>query len=155
MKPAIKILFSLIIGIIGISIIYIIAKDTFKRSDLIFQDGIKYYKEGIATNSETKFLAAEQCFENEIKFNNEEAYPYMALTKLALKKYDESIEFAEKTLEIDYIKNDNIKISGIYMTIAMAYEGLSNNKKMMEYLKKAAKLGNPEAKQIIETLNTK
>lgn len=129
--------------------IYAIALNTFKRSDLIFKDGIKYYEEGIKTNNQTKLLAAEQCFQNEVNFNNEESFPLMAHTKLLLGKYQDCIVYSQKCLEIDYIKEDIAKTAKIYLYMADAYNGLSEKEKMIKYLTKSSNLVNNEAKELL------
>lgn len=124
MKSTIKFLFFLIIGIIGITIIYTIAKDTFKRSDLIFKDGVQYYNEGIETNSEDKLIAAEQCFENEVKFNNKKAYPYLGHIKLILHKPDEAEKYLllalkdlEENPDLNVKQNVLLNLGSTYLNI--------------------------------------
>ena len=152
MKNTFKLLLGIVILIFGVLILYTIAKSSFKRSHLIFIDGIQYYNEGIKSNSETKLLAAEQCFQNEINFHNEEAFPFMAHTKLLLGKYQESISYSLQSINLEYIKKDKNELAKLYLYLAFAYDGLLQKDKKIEYLKESSKLGNNEAKKILETI---
>ena len=87
-----KLIFFVIIGLIGIFIIYIIAKDTFVRNNTIFEDGISFY-------NEQKYAAAEQNLQSEADKGNKKAYPFLGHTKLVLGKSKEAEKYLLLSLE--------------------------------------------------------
>ncbi len=153
MKLSIKILFSVLIGIIGVTIIYIIAKDTFKSSDLILNDCIRYYNEGLETNSEKKLLAAERCFESEEKFNNQKAYPYLGHIKLILRKPKEAEKYLLLALEhLEENPDSNVK-QNVLLNLGSTYLNLNEDQKAKKYLEEASQLGDKTAEDLLKKYN--
>jgi len=148
MKNIFKLLASIIVLLFGITIIYIIAKDTFKRSDLIFKDGIKYY-------NEQNYDFAEQCLQSEAKHGNEDAYPYLGHTKLILNKPKEAEKYLLLALE-NLNNSDDIEIKkNVLFNLGCAYINLKEESKAKKYLLESLKLGNKEAEKILLKYNMK
>lgn len=140
-----KNLFNLIIvisGIIGIIIICVIAKDTFKKNNTAFTDGVTYYEKG-------QYEAAEQILQSEAKKGNRDAYSYLGHIKLVLRKPAEAEKYL--LLALENLKNDSdvsVKQS-VLLNLGSTYLNLGKDSKAKIYLNESFRLGSKEAEKLL------
>ncbi|MBP2619651.1 hypothetical protein [Chryseobacterium jejuense] len=145
MKNLFKFIF-IIAGIAGAILIYVIAKDTFKKNDSVFRDGISYYTNG-------KYEAAEQIFQNEAEQGNKQAYSYLGHIKLIQRKPKEAEKYLLLALE-ELKNNPDISVKqSILFNLGSTYLNLRDDSKAKMYLNESSKLGNKSADQLLKKYN--
>jgi len=146
LKSIFKFIISISLGIIGVIIIYVIAKDTFKKNTSAFTDGVAYYDKG-------QYEAAEQLFQSEAEKGNRDTYPYLGHIKLVLHKPEEAEKYLLLALE-ELKKNPNVSVKqNVLLNLGSTYLNLGEDSKAKIYLKESISLGNKEAKNLLIKYN--
>lgn len=146
MKNTFKIFIGIIVLIVGASLLYIIGKDSFKKDNSIFKDGISYY-------NNKQFEAAEQVFQSEADQGNKEAYPYLGHTKLILNKNKEAEKYLLLALEDTKDNTDTSVKQNVLFNLGSVYLNLREDSKAKTYLQQSFKLGNKEAEKLLIKYN--
>ncbi len=147
MRNSLKFIFFLLSGIVGIMLIYVIAKDTFTDKNTVFQEAVGYY-------DNRKYEAADQLLQSEANKGNKEAYPYLGHTKLILGRPKEAEKYLLLSLE-NLPKDDVETKKTVVMNLGSVYLNLHDYSKAKLFLTQAAALGDNYADELLIKYNLK